>query len=444
MDGRLGPGVVVHVAVALDAVHGPAGRRVVGRLTGRVRAEVPRRHHAGQPPDPGGAGDVGGGEQRLQPRVDAVGDLRAVDPGRQPTVVRSAGGEHPRVEDRGVPGGGRDQRRVAQGHRRAGERRRHLRAPAVPDRSRQPPGPHGTERPAARVAATQGGHGRRELDQRVPRRGGGRPGPDVRREAEHRLCGRVAAVDNQPGRRLLAVDVPELPVTRQRLALQGRDAQVQPVLEKAGEDGVGATEGRVALTQRPDRAGQPVGLGAVRRVGLLVNDGARVQGAVRLHPEHDVAGVGAGRGLEVPHRAQQVEGLGPTRGLAGLLPVPQVDDRRAGDVVGVERALPPDVRRRRRRLRRRSGRSARRRGGRRRSTGRRAAGPAGTSCGSAWVGGVTVVLRKFRWAKLVSGTAADAGDVACPTTSTEQTRASTRAPTVRTRRGAGFLVGAVC
>ena len=217
----------------------------------------------------------------------------------------------------------------------------HLRAPAVPDRARQHPRPHGTERPAAGVTATQGGDAGRQLHQGVPRRGCGRPGPDVRRQTEHRLRGRVAPVDHEPGGRLLAVDVPELPVTRQRLTLQRVDAQVEPVLEEPGKGRVRATEGRVALAQRPHRARQPVGLGTVRRIGLLMDHRARVEGAVRLHPEHDVAGVGAGGGLEVGHCAQQVERLGPAGPVAGLLPVPQVDDRGAGDVVGVEGALPP-------------------------------------------------------------------------------------------------------
>ncbi len=75
------------------------------------------------------------------------------------------------------------------------------------------------------------------------------------------------------------------------------------------------------------------GSGSSWMTGLLV------QGAVGLLPEHHVAGVRAGRGLQVGQPAEHREGLPTARVVAGLLPVAQVDHGGARDVVGVERAL---------------------------------------------------------------------------------------------------------
>ena len=73
--------------------------------------------------------------------------------------------------------------------------------------------------------------------------------------------------------------------------------------------------------------------------GCSTGSALGLQGAVRLHPEHDVAAVGAGRGLQVGEPAQHLVRRTPAGRAAGLLPVAQVDHRGTGHVVGVERAL---------------------------------------------------------------------------------------------------------
>ena len=71
------------------------GRRVVHRRLGRVVAEVPRGRDARQPRSPAGAVD---GQQALQPRVGAVGDLHAVGRRRVPAVLRPGGDQQVRRE----------------------------------------------------------------------------------------------------------------------------------------------------------------------------------------------------------------------------------------------------------------------------------------------------------------------------------------------------------
>ena len=337
MDRGLGTGVAVDGAVGRDAVEGDPGGRVVGRGTGRVGAEEPRRDDAGEP-----VPRAAGGDQRLHARVDAVGDLVRVEPGRQPAVVGPAGGQHPRVEGERVAGRRARQARVAEDVTGPGQRGRHLRGPGVPVRAGQRPRQHAAEGPGAGVAA---GHLRDavgEPGQHVPGLVGA-AGALVGDQPEHRLGGGVGALGDQPGRGAPAVDLEVLPVPAQHLAVERGDGQVEPVLQEAGERGVGVPEGGVPLAERPDGAGQPVGRVAVGRVGQLLRLGARVQGAVGLHPEHDVAGVRAGRGLQVGETAEHLEGAGAARRGAGLPPVAQVHDGGAGHVVGVERALPVGV-----------------------------------------------------------------------------------------------------
>ena len=136
-----------------DPVEGDAGGRVVGRGAGRVGAEEPGGHDAGEV-----VGHVAraaaGGDQRLHARVGAVGDLGGVGAGRQPAVVRAAGGQHPGVERERVEG--RDLRASDRSPRTSaglGERGRHLRRPGVPVGARQRPRQHAAERPGAGVAA---------------------------------------------------------------------------------------------------------------------------------------------------------------------------------------------------------------------------------------------------------------------------------------------------
>src|SRR5665648_437665 len=92
--------------------------------------------------------------------------------------------------------------------------------------------------------------------------------------------------------------------------------------------------------ERPD----PVGLPGVAGVGQLDRFGARVERAVRLHPEDDVAGVVAGCCLHVGERAQQLVRVLAADAVPGELPVAQVDNGRPAEVVRVEGALAPGVR----------------------------------------------------------------------------------------------------
>ena len=234
---------------------------------------------------------------------------------------------------------------VTQGDRGAGERGRRQAAPPVPHRAGQRPGADRSHRPGPGVAAAHLRDALAELSQRGAR-GRRAARADVRREPEDRLGRGVRTVGDEPGGGLLAVDVEVLAVRVEDLPVHGPDGELEPVAQEARERRVGAAEGRVALAERPDRAGQPVGRVAVGRVGLLGGLGARVQGAVGLHPQHDVAGVRAGRGLQVGQAAQHLVRRLPARGRAGGPPVAQVDDRGPADVVGVERALAPRVGRR--------------------------------------------------------------------------------------------------
>ena len=134
--------------------------------------------------------------------------------------------------------------------------------------------------------------------------------PPCRPQPEHRLGARIRAVDDQPERHAHAVGRPVLAVPRQHLAVDRGAGERHPLAEEGRERRVGAVggEGRVALTERPERAGQPVARARVRRVGQLDDHGARVELAVGLHPEHHVARVRAVGGLEVGERAQELVG----------------------------------------------------------------------------------------------------------------------------------------
>src|SRR5665648_404396 len=78
-------------------------------------------------------------------------------------------------------------------------------------------------------------------------------------------------------------------------------------------------------------------------VGQLDRFGARVERAVRLHPEDDVAGVVAGCCLHVGERAQQLVRVLAADAVPGELPVAQVDHGRPAQVVRVEGPLAPGV-----------------------------------------------------------------------------------------------------
>ena len=267
---------------------------------------------------------------------------------------------------------------------RLGEGGRHLRGPGVPVRARERPRQHPAEGPGPGVATGELGDAVGEAGQGVAGSGGvAATGADVGGQAEHGLGGGVGALGDQPRGRPAAVDLEVLAVVDEHLAVDRVDGEVHPVGEEAGEVRVGVPEGGVALAEGPDRACQPVGRLAVARVGQLDRLGARVEGAVGLHPQHDVAGVGAGDGLQVGQAAQHLVGRVAAVRRPGLLPVADVDDRGAGHVVGVERPLAPGVGGRVVRAAPDAPERCRRRCGRRRSTACRARDPrrSGTSCG---------------------------------------------------------------
>src|SRR5665648_1078518 len=98
-------------------------------------------------------------------------------------------------------------------------------------------------------------------------------------------------------------------------------------------------EGYGAVAERPHRTGDPVGLPGVAGVGQLDRFGARVERAVRLHPEDDVAGVVAGCCLHVGECAQQLVRVLAAVVVPGELPVAQVHHGRPAEVVRVEGPL---------------------------------------------------------------------------------------------------------
>jgi len=208
----------------------------------------------------------------------------------------------------------------------------------VPVRKGQCPRSYGAERPRALAAVRQGRDALGELPQRPPGRGAA-AGLDVGGQAQDRFSGGVRAVDDEPRRRAPAVDRLPGAVPVQDLSIEGGDGQVEPLPQEVRERRIGAPPGGVALAERPHHAGQPVRRAAVGRIGQLRRLGARVEGAVRLHPEDHVAGVRPGRRLQVGQAAQQRIRRGPAARGAGLPPVPQVHHRRARDVVGVEGTL---------------------------------------------------------------------------------------------------------
>ena len=138
--------------------------------------------------------------------------------------------------------------------------------------------------------------------------GGGAAGPDVGREPEDRLGGGVGALGDQPGRGTAAVDLEVAAVLGRAPAGRSR----RPRGPCAAEEGA-RTRGRRAGTRRtPRRAPRSCGRASRTRrcrtgPGSSFGLGARVQGAVGLHPEHHVAGVRAGGGLQVGQAAQHLE-----------------------------------------------------------------------------------------------------------------------------------------
>ncbi len=336
------PGVEVHGAVRVDPVVGGSGGRVVGGDAGWVLAEEPAGCDAGELPQAGRVGGRRDGEQGQYAGAGAVGDLRAVDRRGPPQVVRPGRGQQVRGEDGRVGHGGAQQSRLVQRGGGGGQGGGHLRGPGMPLRARCRRGQDRPVRPGARGAGTHVGDAVGQLGERAAGDGAA-AGLDVGGQAEHGLRTGIGIAGDQPRRHPQAVRELVLPVAGQHLPVERRDGQIQALPEEGGEGGVGAAEVGVALAERPDGAGQPVRgarVGGIRRVG---GGGRGVETAVGLHPQHDIAGVRSGRGLQVGQPAQQLVGLVAAVLIAELHPVPQVDDRGAGDVVGVVGALPVGV-----------------------------------------------------------------------------------------------------
>ena len=166
------------------------------------------------------------------------------------------------------------------------------------------------------------GLGRRRRDRARPRswrrrrRRSARPAPACRRPTYE-----------------LAVRVEHLPVRR-------RDGELDPVAQEGGEGvAVAAAEGGVALAERPDRAGEPVRRHRSRR-GRAAPPGRRSGSACRrpASTARRCRRWAAGR-LQVGSPRSSWYACARLRRRAGRGPVPQVDDRGAGDVVGVVGAL---------------------------------------------------------------------------------------------------------
>ena len=199
------------------------------------------------------AGGVGRREQRLEPRVGAVGDLGRVAPGRQPAVVRSARGQQPRVEGERVAAA---PRRRGPG-RRARSRRRparpgHLRAPGVPERAGQGPRADRAERPGGRRRRASSAMPSAQPGQRpCARLGRSRPASTYAERPSTASARGVGTVGDQPGRGRLAVDVEVLAVLVEHLPVHRVDRQLQPVAEERRERGVGRPRRRRSPHRAP-------------------------------------------------------------------------------------------------------------------------------------------------------------------------------------------------
>ena len=268
--------------VAGDAVEGPAGGRVVHRLACGVGTEEPRRHdpgEAGRGPASRAASAVASSDWSRESAPYAIWERRSGSGSRPlsgPPEVSSHGSNVNESRCAAAASAGSPEHGRGVGQRgRASAHPRRATASGTPPRGGPRPsascGRH--RRPAPRCPRLSWDRTLRAVA-RATRR-------DVRREAEDGLGGGVRAVGDQPRRRRLAVDVQVLAVLVEDLPVDRADRQLEPVAEEARERGVGLLEGRVALAERPDRAGQPVGRVAVGRVGQLHRLGAAGSGCRR-------------------------------------------------------------------------------------------------------------------------------------------------------------------
>ena len=322
---------------------------VAGSYAGCPDALAPKNHAATIPASWSAA--AAGREQRLDAGVHAVGDLGAVDARREPAVVRPAGGQQPRVEGERVACGGPARGAVAGDGGRA--------TPAPPasasprrasGRAGQRPRQHAAERPACgRRRRTSRRCRRSAASSRVARRRGRRRARRRpararlrRRRRRRRRSARPASCWPSMSR-YVAVGVEHLPVDR-----AGRE--VEALRQEAREGGVGCARRR----RTPPPAPRPCGpasttrrcpTGPAARPARRSGSGCRraASRARRCRGARRSWSAGRSRPRSISYAARRLEAR------AGLLPVAQVDDGRAGHVVGVERALAVGVGGRRRR-----------------------------------------------------------------------------------------------
>ena len=269
-------------------------RPVAGSYIATPAGLLPKNQAPAIPARSANAGRPGRGrrpEQVLQGGVGPVGDLDPVAGRRQPAVLGPAlgeqvGGEPARLPHRdpdpvfppkGAPGLAREpaiwspqachsQRDLAQGSR----------------------APYGQSRTSpSGIRATPSASRRRSSRPRADpparsRRPGRRP-PRRRRRPRRRSARRAGAARRPSGRSRSAGRGPG-----------GRGRQgTAPAAHAGTRRRPGRRRGRRrSPRQGPRRSGPASTKGRSRRVGLLGRGRARVQGAVRLHPQHHVAGLG--------------------------------------------------------------------------------------------------------------------------------------------------------
>ena len=354
---------------ARDPVEGPAGRGVVHRprRPGWRRRTTPPTMPAsvarcGPPVAAGGGEQAPAAASRRRRRSARRRPGSGSRPLSGPPEVSSQGSNVNESRDRAVARGAGSPSDAEARARAAG-----ICAPQACQTERDSAqGRIAPERPAAGVAAAQLRDALAEPGQRgagaPPSRPARRRTPTAR--GPPRPMASAPSAISQAGARL-AVDVEVLAVPVEHLPVDRVDRRA-----RGGRAGTSRTrgrsfsEGRVALAERPDRAGQPVGRVAVGGVGQLDRLGAAGSACRRAASTAPRCRRSGPSRLQVGER--RAASRRPRRRLvrrAGGLPVPQVDDRGAADVVGVEGALAPGVGLGVVRRRRRRGGSCRRRSG---------------------------------------------------------------------------------
>ena len=283
------------------------------RAAGGVRAEEPGRRDAGRAAQAVRCDAVGDREQRLDPRVGAVGDLGAVDrvgsrPLSGPPAVSRYG-----VNVAGVATAAPEQatRRRAPSDG-AASAAGHLRPQACQsprDRAHGSIAPNGQLRACRRRPSPRC---RRRAAQRV--RAARRRPPASTYAARPSTASAVASAPStisQAGRPH-AVDGLECAVARR--APGGRSAAIARSSRSAQEGGelrVAVAERGVALAERPDGAGQPVRRAAVGRVRAAPRVALGFSVPSGCIQSTTLPALRAGRRLQVGQAAQQLVRLRP-------------------------------------------------------------------------------------------------------------------------------------